>query len=427
MSSLANKFALPERYKGTEKSVWTEFIQLAVEYQPLNLGQGFPDFAAPEHITKALGEAASSKNPLTHQYARGYGHIPLVNALSKLYSKMIGRQLDPMKEIMVTSGAYEALYSCIAGHVCEGDEVILIEPFFDCYEPMVKFAGGKCVFIPLRPTKTSGEVTSRDWKLDPDELKGLFNERTKMIILNTPHNPLGKVFTLDELNLIADLCKKWNVLCLSDEVYEWMVYKPNKHYRIATLPGMWERTITIGSAGKTFSVTGWKLGWAYGPFEILRNAFVVHQNCVNSCNTPAQYAVAKGFEIELERLGREDCYLQSLAVELEEKRNFMGKFLRDVGMNPVIPEGGYFMLADWSPLVDRVNMDSEPDPYKDYRFAKWMSKNLKLQGIPPSAFYSSDHKSLCETYIRFCFIKEDHNLEKARDILTAWVKNSGKL
>lgn len=171
-----------------------------------------------------------------------------------------------------------------------------------------------------------------------------------MIILNTPHNPIGKVFNLQELELIADLCKKWNVLCLSDEVYEWMVFENNKHIRICTLPDMWERTITIGSAGKTFSVTGWKTGWAYGPANLIRNLQMVHQNSVYTCPTPLQEAVARGFELEMSRLDSDECFFKSLPRELQVKRDFMANFLQDAGMKPTIPEGGYFMLADWTNL-----------------------------------------------------------------------------
>ncbi|KAJ9573680.1 hypothetical protein L9F63_008950 [Diploptera punctata] len=285
---------------------------------------------------------------------------------------------------------------------------------------MVKAGGGIPRFIPLRLNKTSGKIMSSDWVLDPAELTSLFNSKTKAIIINTPQNPVGKVFTQKELELIADLCKKWNVLCISDEVYEWLVYKPYKHIRIATLPGMWERTITIGSAGKTFSVTGWKIGWAYGPANLMKNLQTVHQNCVYTCCTPLQEAVASGFELEMTRLGQPECYFESLPRELEAKRDYMAKFLSDVGMVPTIPEGGYFMIADWSPLESRVNLEQETDVYKDYRFTKWMSKNVKLQGIPPSAFYNESNKKLAENYVRYCFIKKDENLQKAAEILQAW-------
>ncbi|XP_026463423.1 kynurenine--oxoglutarate transaminase 3-like isoform X1 [Ctenocephalides felis] len=418
------KFDFPKRFTGQEKSVWVEYIELAIKYKPLNLGQGFPDYPCPEHVTKALADVATGPDSLLHQYTRGFGHPRLVNALATLYSKVLNRSIDPMKEILVTSGAYEALYSTIQGHIDRGDEAIIIEPFFDCYEPMVKGAEGVCRYIALKPSpdKCSDAQSSADWVLDKKELESLFNEKTKLIILNTPHNPTGKVFTLEELEFIAELCKKWNVLCISDEVYEWMVFKPHKHIRIATLPDMWDRTITIGSAGKTFSATGWKLGWAYGPSDLLENLRVVHQNCVYTCSTPLQEALARGFETELARFDSDECFFKSLAVELEGKRDFVCKFLEDAGMKPVKPDGGYFIVADWSALGSKINLDSETDPQRDYRFTKWMTKNVGLQGIPPTAFYSKEHKHLGEDYVRYCFIKKDENLKKAAEILQNWTK-----
>ncbi|XP_058796873.1 kynurenine aminotransferase [Phymastichus coffea] len=418
--STMSKFDLPQRFIGNDKSVWTEYIGLALKYNPLNLGQGFPDFHAPENVRKALSSVPLSENPLMNQYTRGFGHPRLVNALSKVYSKVLNRKLDPNNEIIVTSGAYEALYAALQGHTSPGDEWVIIEPFFDCYEPMIRMAGGVPKFIALKPIKTSGQITSGNWIFDRQEMASLFNKKTKGIIVNTPHNPVGKVFTLDELQFIADLAKKWNTLVVSDEVYEWMVYKPYEHIRMATLPDMYERTITIGSAGKTFSVTGWKIGWAYGPTNLLKNLQVVHQNTVYTCPTPIQEAVAIGFEEEFKRFGQPDCYFTSLAEELLPKRDYMVKFLTEVGMSPTLPEGGYFMVANWTALADKVNLDEETDIYKDYKFTKWMTKNVGVQGIPPSAFYSDAHKHLGEDNVRYCFIKKDENLRKAADILMKW-------
>lgn len=411
-----------DRLKGMSESVWVEFIQLALDYKPVNLGQGFPDFAAPEHVTKALSDAASSPNVLLNQYTRGFGHPRLVNALSQLYSKLVGRSINPQKEILVTCGAYEALYCTILALINPGDEVIIIEPYFDCYEPMTVMAGGVPVFIPLRPKKTGVSISSGDWVLDMDELASKFNKKTKMIIVNTPHNPLGKVFKTEELQMIADLCIKHDVIAVMDEVYEWIVYRGYEHIRMATLPNMWDRTITIGSAGKTFSVTGWKIGWAYGPQHLMRPLQLLHQNCVYTCPTPLQEAVAIGFETETARLGQPDSYWKDLSNMLEGKRDRMANFLSSVGMAPAIPEGGYFMIADFSELGSKVNIGDEAGT-KDYKFVKWLSKTKKLQGIPPSAFYGNEHKHLAENLIRFCFIKEDSTLEKAEKIIND-LKNS---
>lgn len=421
MSTIEKTFDLPKRYKGTKESVWTEYIQLAIDYKPLNLGQGFPDYPPPQYVMDALAKASTQSDYMLHQYTRGFGHPRLVSAIAKLYSKLIGREINEKSEVITTIGAYEALFSAIMGHTEVGDEVIIIEPFYDCYEPMVRYAGGIPRFIPLRLKNVEGRLpTSADWVLDKDELEGLFNEKTKSIIINTPNNPLGKVFTEEELTHIANLCKKWNTLCISDEVYEWIVYKPNKHIRIASLPDMWERTITIGSAGKTFSVTGWKVGWAYCPANLMRNLQMIHQNSVYTGVTPIQEAVAIGFELEMERLGSDECFFVSLPKELESKRDYMAKFLLDVGMKPTIPEGGYFMLADWTPLESKVDLSSEKDKEKDYKFTKWMTKNIGFQGIPPSAFYNESHKNLGENFVRYCFIKKDENLKQAADILQKW-------
>ncbi|XP_076846520.1 kynurenine--oxoglutarate transaminase 3-like isoform X2 [Brachyhypopomus gauderio] len=284
----------------------------------------------------------------------------------------------------------------------------------------MRMAGAKPVLIPLRPTSSKmTNISSADWVLDQDELASKFSSKTKAIILNTPNNPIGKVFTRSELQAIADLCIKHDALCFSDEVYEWLVYKGHEHVKIATLPGMWDRTITIGSAGKTFSVTGWKLGWSIGPDHLVKHLQTVMQNTLYTCPTPLQEAVALGLLRDSELMGQSDCYFSSLAVELEVKRDRLACILQQAGMSPVLPEGGYFMVVDVTALNQDLSHMEEDEPY-DYKFVKWMVKEKKLAAIPVTAFCGTESRKHFEKYIRLCFIKQDSTLDAAESILKTW-------
>ncbi|XP_078282194.1 kynurenine--oxoglutarate transaminase 1-like isoform X1 [Rhinoraja longicauda] len=406
------------RIEGLDKNVWVEFTQLAADYSVVNLGQGFPDFSPPNFVKEAYTKAI---NGGLNQYTRAFGHPPLVKILAKLFGKLMSQDIDPFNEVLVTIGAYEALFCFFQAMIDHGDEVIIIEPYFDCYEPMVRMAGGQPVFISLHPKPVFGRLmTSADWVLDPVELANKFNKRTKAIVINTPNNPLGKVLNCEELQVIAELCVKHNALCISDEVYEWLVYDANEHKRIASMPGMWERTITVGSAGKTFSATGWKIGWAIGHKDIIKHLRTVHQNSIYHCTTGPQQAVAEGFEKEFELLGAPESYFISLRNELQLKRDRLAACLASVGLKPVIPEGGYFLIADISDVnVDLPECTKTEQPY-DHRFVKWLTINKGLATIPVSAFYSSDSKKGFQKFIRFCFVKEDATLSKAEDILQEW-------
>ena len=283
----------------------------------------------------------------------------------------MNREINAQSEVMVTVGAYGSLFNALSGFISDGDEVIIIEPFYDCYAPMSVIAGAKCKFVPLRPKSDKEVTTSADWGWDEKELEAAFTSKTKLIVVNTPNNPLGKVYSREELQKIADLCIKHNTLCISDEVYEHITYD-REHTRMATLPGMWERTITVGSAGKAFSSTGAKLGWTIGPKELIRLCQVVHNNSIYCCPTFVQEVIARCFELEISRLEKPECYFKSISEELKPKRDRLAKLLVDAGLKPVIPEGGYFMLADISKIAK--NFKSDDKECKDSKFVKYLIK-----------------------------------------------------
>jgi kynurenine--oxoglutarate transaminase/cysteine-S-conjugate beta-lyase/glutamine--phenylpyruvate transaminase len=406
-----------------DKNVWVEYTGLARDYNAVNLGQGFPDYQSVPYINEKVTETLKDSNCLIHQYTRSPGHLRLVNAIAAFYGIKLNREVNALSEVLITNGAYGSLFNVITSLVETDDEVIIIEPFYDCYAPLSIIAGAKCVFVPLKPK--SGQVNSAaaadgrptssgDWIWDEAELEAAFTSKTKMIIINNPNNPLGKIFTKEELQKVADLCIKNNVICLSDEVYDNIVYD-RQHIRIAGLPNMWERTITVGSAGKTFSSTGAKIGWTVGPKELVRLCTIVHNNSIYVCPTFMQDVIGRCFELENSRLDSPECYFNSIAIELKPKRDQLAKLLIDAGLTPIIPEGGYFMMADISKVSkDFVTDDKE---IKDAKFVKHLIKEKGLATIPTSAFYSDAHKHLAENYIRFCFFKDDTTLEKAAEIL----------
>lgn len=426
-----------DRIRNEPESVWVEFIQLALEHKPLNLGQGFPDFAAPNYLVESLHNATrqvDQQSILSHQYTRSFGHPRLVRALRHYYSKLrnFHQLVDEKEQILVSVGAYEALFSAVLAFVNPGDEVLIVDPAFDAYAPMVAMAGGKSVFVPLRPSAgPSGSLSSEHFRLDMGELESKITNRTRLFVLNTPSNPMGKVFSRQELAELAQLCIAHNILVLADEVYEQFYYPPagGEHVSMASLPGMWERTITVGSAGKTFSVTGWKIGWAFGPAQLIRYVQLVHQTAVYTVATPLQEALARALEheissLEAPRASGSHQYWEGLRAELLSKRDRMARVLESAHMRPIRPQGGYFMLADFSRLAQRYPEYRQDNTSTrstimtdDYKFARWLSRVKHLQGIPGGAFYSAENKQLGEKLIRFCFIKSNETLVKFEQLI----------
>jgi aspartate/methionine/tyrosine aminotransferase len=399
-------FRPADRVQGFGATVFGEFSALALQHGAVNLGQGFPNFAAPDFIKEAAAAAIAGD---LNQYARAAGHLPLVEKLAEVYGPLFGRTLDPLREVVVTTGATEGIFATMQALVNPSDEVILIEPFYDSYPAAVTMAGGVPVYVPLRaPVYAAG---AGDWYLDMDEVAQAISPRTRLLVLNTPMNPVGKVFAQRELAALADLVVRNDLIVLSDEVYEWMVYAPATHVRMATLPGMSERTVTLGSAGKTFSVTGWKIGWAIAPPKLAHALLMAHQWIPYAVATPLQDAVAIAFT-EGARTG----YFAWLAQMYAAKRDRLLVALQAAGMTPIVPDGAYFVLADTSALSVPAG-SAGTSALRDVAVCRWLTTGVGVAAIPPSAFYSAPHQHLVGNLARFCFCKTDETLDAAAERL----------
>ncbi len=369
-------------------TIFSEMTALASRHSAINLSQGFPDFDGPSEILEAASAAMRAGH---NQYARSMGVPALVEAVARHQRRHYDLHYDPMSEVVVFSGATEGIASTLLGLLDPGDEVILFEPFYDSYPVCVAMAGAVARFCTLR---------FPDFRVDLAELESLFSPRTRAIVLNTPHNPSGKVFDRDELEAIASLCKRHDVIVLADEVYEHLTYDSASHVPMATLPGMRERTLTLSSAGKTFSLTGWKVGWATGPASLIAASQAAHQFVTFATATPLQHAVAYA----LDHLG--DEFFAQLRSDYAERRDFLMGVLRDVGFRVAAPRGTYFIVAEFGAL-------SQDD---DRAFARELAERCKVAAIPPSVFYSS-HPEEGRKLLRFAFCKKMETLRTAAERL----------
>jgi len=374
-------------------SIFSEMTRLATEHKAVNLSQGFPDFPTPDWLKEAAQDAIARN---VNQYAPSHGSARLRRAIVAKTERWMGLHFDENIEVTVTNGATEAIYDTIQALVNPGDEVVVFEPFYDSYVPSVEIAGGIPKFVTLRPP---------DWSFDADHLESLFSERTRAIIINTPHNPTGKVFTHDELSFIADLCKRYDALVVTDEVYEHLVYGDNKHISIATLPDMRDRTVTISSASKTFSVTGWKAGYILAPPDLTEAIRRIHQFITFCSAAPLQEAVALAFETADER-----GYYDALRSDYTLRLNKLNTVLEQAGLQPITPQGTFFIMSDISGLGFK----------SDVHFARYMASEVGVACIPPSAFYSNPAEGA--TLARWCFAKRDETLDAAGERLLAWAR-----
>ena len=394
---------LARRLTGVGATIFSEMSALAREHGAVNLGQGFPDFPGPDWVKEAAKRAIDQE---INQYAISHGAVSLRQQLAVHAGRQLNREIDSDTEIVVTSGATEAIFAGILGLVDPGDEVIVFEPFYDSYVPAVQFAGGWCRFVPLRPP----DDEHPQWWFDADELASAFTERTRLLLLNTPHNPTGKVYTRDELQLIAHLCQQWNVYVLSDEVYEHILFDDCEHLSIGSLPGMWERTLTVSSAGKTFSLTGWKIGWSIAPAELNAAVRGTHQFVVFCSAAPLQEGIAAGL-----REANARGYYADLRAMYQAKRDLLVDALEDAGLRPYRPEGTYFVLCD----ISHLGFDD------DVAFCRYLTTQVGVTAIPPSFFYSPEHKQMGRQLARFAFCKQDATLRDAAQRLLDWRGNDG--
>jgi aspartate/methionine/tyrosine aminotransferase len=366
-------------------SVFAEMSRLAVQHQAVNLGQGFPDFAGPDFVKEAAKRAIDAD---LNQYAVSHGHPRLRKAIAAEFGRRFDLDIDPDAHITVASGATEVIFDAIQAFIGPGDELVAFEPFYDSYPTSTKMAGG--AFRPIR-------LHPPDWSFDRDELQATINDRTRVLLLNTPHNPTGKVFTREEIEFIADLARERDLVVLSDEVYDRILYQGACHISIATVPGMWERTLTINSTGKTFSMTGWKIGYAIGPGTLNAAIRSVHQFVTFASATPFQEAMAEAIEQAEER----DFYPQ-LAAEYDERRRALDDALAEAGI-PALPiKGSYFLMADISDLGFQ----------SDVEFCRWLVSNHGVAAVPPSAFYLD--AATAPLLARFCFAKRLETIAEAR-------------
>ncbi|KAI9804610.1 MAG: putative secondary metabolism biosynthetic enzyme [Piccolia ochrophora] len=405
------------RVAGHKQDVWSIVNEAAAAspIKPLvNMGQGFFGYNPPQFVIDAAKDALDRVD--CNQYAPTKGRPHLKEALSRAYSPFFGKELNPTTEITITTGANEGILSAFMAFVEDGDEVIVFEPFFDQYIYNIEMTGGVVKHVPLQPPAKGATETGSagEWTFNLADLEKVISPKTKMIVLNTPHNPVGKVFTRDELLSIGNLCVKHNILIVSDEVYDRLFFVPFN--RIATLsPAIADLTLTVGSAGKNFYATGWRVGWLIGPEELIKHVSTAHTRICYSTVNPLQEAAAVGFD-KAEELGFWD---QSKG-EMRAKMDRFNAVWDELGMPYSDPEGGYFVLVNMRKVKLPADYEFPPqvaDRPRDFKLSWFLIMELGVAAIPPTEFYTPANAHLAEDYMRFAVCKNDDILDLAKERL----------
>ncbi|MBN1571113.1 MAG: aminotransferase class I/II-fold pyridoxal phosphate-dependent enzyme [Acidobacteria bacterium] len=380
------KPTLSQKAERFTESVIREMTRLAQMHNAINLAQGMPDFEAPGEIKEAACRAIMKG---INQYAITWGAKVFRDAIAVKVKAGLGMDVDPEREITVTCGSTEAMIASLLATINPGDEVIIFEPFYENYGPDTILSGATPRFVTLHPP---------DWHFDPKELEAAFNNHTRAIIINTPNNPTGKVFTSSELQLIADLCMKWDALAITDEIYEYILYDKHTHTAMASLDGMRDRTITVNALSKTYSVTGWRVGYAIASPHLTQGIRKVHDFLTVGAPAPLQEAGAVALALPQE-------YYTDLAAVYQRRRDLLLKALRDAGFHCSAPQGAYYIMAGFRAL-SRLN---------DTDFARYLVKDVGVAAVPGSSFFQKPEQG--SGYIRFCFCKKDSTLQSAGDRL----------
>ncbi|MEU4043055.1 pyridoxal phosphate-dependent aminotransferase [Streptomyces antibioticus] len=390
MTSTARPF-LNRRLAEFGTTIFAEMSALAASTGSINLGQGFPDTDGPEEIREAAVRAL--RDGRGNQYPPGPGVPELRTAIAGHQARRYGLVVDPDTEVLVTAGATEAIAATLLALLEPGDEVVALEPYYDSYAACIAMAGATRVPVTLRP-----DAERTRFRLDLDELRAAVTDRTRLLLINTPHNPTGTVLTRAELTAIAELAVERNLLVVTDEVYEHLVFDDAEHIPLATLPGMRERTVTISSAGKTFSFTGWKVGWLTAPPELVAAVRSAKQFLTYVSSGPFQYAIAEALRLP-------DSYFDGFRADLLRKRDLLADGLRAAGFEVYLPRGTYFITTDITPFGEK----------DAHTFCRTLPERAGVVAIPNSVFY--DNHEAGRTQVRFAFCKKDEVLTEAADRL----------